>query len=247
MKRVFAWAIAAACAALTVPAQAFEFGTPSQRHPYQSPQNFALEIRASPYRPQVDEEPGLHGTPFANSFGTSPRPYFGLEFDWQIYRIPHVGTIGPGLSTAFVTMSRPATTVSGKESGDEYTLTIYPFYLVGVLRGDALWRELGIPLVPYAKLGAGYAMWRASNTGGTADFGGVTGKGTTWGTNAALGVAFALDSLDPGAARNMDNATGINNTYVFAEYYWLSLDGIGQSHALFVGSRSWAAGLAFEF
>ena len=77
-------------------AQAFEFGTKQSEHPYRSAQNFALELRFSPYRPQVDQEPGIQGTPFADSFGTKPRLYFGIEFDWQVYRIPYVGTIGPG-------------------------------------------------------------------------------------------------------------------------------------------------------
>jgi hypothetical protein len=64
---------------------------------------------------------------------------------------------------------------------------------------------------------------------------------------AAGGVALALDALDTGASRNMDNATGINNTYFFLEAYWLGLNGIGQADALRIGTVSWAAGLAFEF
>ena len=87
----------------------------------------------------------------------------------------------------------------------------------------------------------------ASTTGGTSSFGGVSGKGTTWGTNTAIGIAFALDAIDQGATRNMDNAIGINNTYFYAEYYWLALNGLAQDKALYVGSNSWAMGLAFEF
>jgi hypothetical protein len=144
-------------------------------------------------------------------------------------------------------MTRDATTLSGKESGDTYSLRIYPFTLDAVLRVDTLWRNLGFPIVPYAKAGVGYALWRASNSGGTAEANGVSGKGSTWGPHVALGAAFALDVLDQGASRNMDNATGINNTYVYVEYYWLELTGVGQSHPLHVGTRTWAAGLAFEF
>lgn len=229
------------------PASAFEFGTPARERPYRTPQNFALELRFSPYYPQIDQEPGLTGKPFDASFGGNPRVYIGLEFDWQTFRIPHVGTIGPGLGVGRVAMTRQATTVTGRASGDEYTLTIYPFYLAGVLRADVFWQEAGVPLVPYGKLGLGYALWRASNTGGTAEAAGVSGKGSTWGSHAAIGLAFALDALDMGASRNMDNSTGINNTYIYAEYYWSGLNGIGQTHALHVGTNTWAAGLAFEF
>jgi hypothetical protein len=253
MKRVArgaAGALIAVCALLeSGDAEAFEFGTPASKHPYASPQNFALEFRFAPYKPQVDQEPDLHGTPFADSFGTNPRLYIGIEFDWQVYRIPYLGTIGPGLSAGIVGMSRPAVTIENppRPSGDTYSLDIYPFTLSAVLRADTFWRDLGIPLVPYAKLGMGYAIWRASNSLGTSTFNGVSGKGSTLGTSAAVGLSLALDAIDPGSGRDMDNATGINNTYFFAEYWMLNLNGLGQNHALYVGSNSFALGMAFEF
>lgn len=227
-------------------AHAVELGTPATEHPYRSAQNFALELRFSPYKPQIDEEPGLAGRPYYNTFGDNPRLYVGLELDWQTLRIPHLGTIGPGLGVGMVSMSRNVRTASGRESGDETSLDIYPFYAVAVLRADALWRDLGFPLVPYAKAGLAMALWRASNSGGTSDAAGVKGKGDSWGTNIAIGLAFALDAIDQGASRNMDNATGINNTYVYFEQYWLSLNGFGGSD-LRVGTSTWAMGLAFEF
>jgi hypothetical protein len=234
---------------VTEDAHAFEFGTPASAHPFRSPQNFELEIRFSPYHPAVDKEPGLHGTPFKDRFGDGARLYFGLEFDWQLLRIPYVGTIGPGLGVGRVTMSRTAVTKENppQPSGDEYSLDIYPMYLAAVLRGDVLWRDAGIPIVPYAKLGLGYGPWVASNSLGTSSFNGSRGKGGSFGTQVALGAAFALDALDLGASRNMDNSTGINNTYFYAEYYWLTLDGLGQSNALYVGTNTYAMGLAFEF
>ncbi|MBX3190661.1 MAG: hypothetical protein KF819_26915 [Labilithrix sp.] len=247
MKRLLVSAIAIAPALVASEARAIELGTPATEHPYASAQHFAFELRFSPYTPQIDDEPGLTGTPFADSFGDKPRLYVGLELDWQVFRIPHFGTIGPGFSAGMVGMSRPATTVSGRSSSDEYSLSIYPLTLGGVLRADALWRDLGFPIVPYGKLGLGWAIWRATNTLGTATANGISGKGSTWGYNVALGAAFALDALDRGASRNMDNATGINNTYVYFEYYVLGLNGIGQEAPLRIGTASWATGLAFEF
>lgn len=249
MKRTIVASAALALASMlfTKGASALEFGTPASEHPFRSPQNFALELRFSPYRPAIDDEPALKGTPFKDRFGDNPRLYVGLEFDWQMFRIPYIGTIGPGLGAGIVGMSRPATTVSGKPSGDEYSLDIYPMYLSAVLRADTFWREIGFPLVPYGKIGLGYALWRASNSGGTSTVDGISGKGQTFGTHMALGVAFALDALDSGASRNMDNAIGINNTYFYAEYYWLNLNGLGQDKALYVGTKTYAMGLAFEF
>ena len=63
---------------------AIELGTPAQQHPFRSAQNFALELRFSPYYPAVDDEPGLNGTPFKDRFGENARLAIGLEFDWQI-------------------------------------------------------------------------------------------------------------------------------------------------------------------
>lgn len=229
-------------------AGAVEFGTKASEHPFRSAQNFELELRFSPYYPQVDDEPSLNGQrPFEKNFGDKARVSVGLEFDWQMFRIPGVGTIGPGFGVAYVGMSRDVVTVSGRTSGDSTSLSIYPFFADAVLRGDVFWRNMGIPLVPYGKAGLGLGLWRASNAAGTAVADGARGKGASWGTSFALGVSFALDAIDKGASRNMDNSTGINNTYIFIEESWLALNGLAQKNALHVGSDTWVAGLAFEF
>ena len=252
MKRLVVMSLAvsgvAAGVCTATDAHAIELGTPATEHPFRSAQNFALEIRLSPYRPQVDEETSLGGSrPLAGTFGTKGRFFIGVELDWQTIRIPHFGTIGPGVGIGYVSMSTTVDTVSGRTSADETSLSIYPIWAVGVARADVLWREFGIPFVPYGKAGLAVAPWRASNSTGTSNEGGVNGKGTSWGTDFALGMSFALDALDPGASRNMDNSTGINNTYVYFEAYWLQLDGIAQKNALHVGTNTWSMGLAFEF
>ncbi len=248
MKRLLSFAALAGALLASAKASAIELGTPEEQHPYRSAQNFALELRFSPYYPNVDKEPGLQGEPFKQSFGDKPRLYIGLEFDWQTFRIPYVGTIGPGLGVGRVSMSRPAITTTGRKSGDEYGLTIYPLYLSAVLRVDTFWRGAGFPLVPYGKIGGAVGFWDATNSTGTArSSDGLKGSGMTLGTHFAGGLGIPLDFLDSGSSRNMDNAAGINNTYLYAEYYWLNLNGLGQDKALYVGTNTWAAGLAFEF
>ncbi len=227
----------------------------------ESPQHFALELRFSPYRPQIDEEPGLTGRPYEETFGSMKRLQFAVELDWQALRIPYVGSIGPGLSAGYTQMSDASfplagSVATGKETPrtgneEETSLNVFPFYGVAVLRIDEPWRKAGFPLVPYAKAGLGYGIWRVTNPGGTtgapaAGGGTVRGTGGTWGYHAALGVAFALDVLDRGAVKNLDTAVGINHTYVFAEYYWSVLNGIGQDHPLRIGTNTWSAGLSFE-
>jgi hypothetical protein len=221
----------------------------SRHHKYESPQNFAFELRFSPYRPDIDGDPALHGaTPYHDIFGSMPRLLIAAEFDWQALRIPHVGTLGPGISVGYTSMSAPAPLANQPGlSGENTSIDIFPFYAVAVLRFDVVTKELRVPLVPYAKAGVGYALWRAYNDGGTSQAGGVPGKGHSFGTQVAAGVALHLNAFDEYAARNLDNTMGVNNTYLFWEYYSLDLTGFSNGNTLRVGSSSWAAGLAFEF
>jgi hypothetical protein len=225
---------------------------------FESPQNFAVELRFAPFAPDIDSDPALHGkTPFSDVFGSGPRLLAGLEFDWQVLRIPHLGTIGPGIGAGYTKMSGDAqflqphplpTGGTTTTSGETTTLEIFPLYAVAVLRADVLWREVHVPLVPYAKAGIGYSIWRASNTLGTSSTNGVTGVGGSLGTELAVGVAFNLNVFDEYSAKTFDDAMGVNNTYVFGEYTRADLNGLGvQSDPLRVGGQSWTFGLAFEF
>jgi len=98
-----------------------------------------------------------------------------------------------------------------------------------------------VPLVPYAKLGLGCALWSASDTSAS----GST-SGTTLGWNAAAGVSFDLSFLDPDAARTMDIETGINQFAIFFEVTRVALDGFGSSSVLRVGDTTWLGGLMLE-
>ncbi len=227
----------------------------ARHHTYESPQHFELEIRVMSYLPNVDDEPALRGaTPFATTFGSDSRIALGAEFDWQVLRIPWVGTIGPGAAIQYTTMSAKAPLANQvpnqptQLSAEDTSLTIYPMYAVAVLRVDVAMREARIPIVPYAKAGLGYALWAASNSLGTSVSNrGVVGKGHTAGTQLALGAQLQLNAFDRYAAQQLDETTGINNTYLFAEYMMANLNGLGQTNALYVGTNTFAFGLAFEF
>jgi hypothetical protein len=232
----------------------------SRHHRYESPQHFALEFRFGAYKPRIDDAPELGGkTPYADTFANTPggSPSATLllqaEFDWQVLRIPHFGTLGPGVGVGYTSNSTNARLKSDptQRAAEQTSLDIFPMYAVAVLRVDVLARELRIPIVPYAKGGLGFAFWRASNTLGTSHAANsvgddVSGKGHTWGTHLALGLALHLNEFDNGAAVNLDNSIGINHTYAFFELMAAELTGLGQSSALFVGTRSWVVGLAFE-
>ncbi|MGO8994748.1 MAG: MXAN_2562 family outer membrane beta-barrel protein [Polyangiaceae bacterium] len=220
------------------------------RHHAASVQNFAVELRFALYQPQVDSDPALGGnTPFANTFSGQTGYEGGIEFDWQALHIPNIGSLGPGLGVGYYTISGQANVAStGIPSSESTTLEILPIYLVGVFRLDVLWRRFGIPVVPYAKAGLGYALWRASNSVGVSvSREGVVGEGHTWGSQLAAGLAFNLGVFDPTTVKNLDDLTGINGTYIFAEYMASTLDGIAQKDPLRVGTDCFVFGLAFEF
>jgi hypothetical protein len=218
----------------------------SWRHggrPPPSPQRFALELRFGPYKPAIDDDFFTRPGPYETVFGDDARVFFGLELDWQAFRIPKVGTLGAGFGWSYTHMSATAK-VHGKDSlsAEDTNFSIMPMYGVGVLRVDVLARETPIPLVPYAKAGLGYGIyWSGTDLGTQA-------RGHTWGTHFALGGMLMLDELDEHASIEIDNEWGVNHTYFFFEYMFSNLNGLGTTdHSVMrIGTHTWVVGLAFE-
>jgi hypothetical protein len=216
---------------------------------YESPQRFAVELRFGPYRPNIDDDfPGTR--PFESVFGNGKGFHYGLEVDWQAFRIPYVGTLGPGLSWARTTRSANArVTGTTDQSSESTSLAIMPMSLVAVLRADVFSRSFGIPLVPYAKAGLGFGLWSTGTDQGTSTRDGVAGKGRTWGTHAAIGGMLLLDFFDRASAREIDDSIGVNHSYVFFEYMRANLDGSileTSKPQLNIGTTTWVIGLAME-
>jgi hypothetical protein len=221
---------------------------------YRSPKNFALELRFGPYSPDIDAEFKNGMKPHEQYFGSNRRLMSQLEVDYQLFH--GFGSAAVGLSVGFFrerakAFFDPATQITDR-SGDETQLTLLPVALLGVYRADQLWDRLGIPLVPYGKLGLNYTIWRILDgseevaTAQPVKMSG-TGKGGTWGWQAGVGLAFVLDVIDPGSARELDSETGVNHTYVFGEFTKYAVSGLGQSGKLNVGDNTWSLGLMFEF
>ncbi|HEY1958615.1 MAG TPA: MXAN_2562 family outer membrane beta-barrel protein [Polyangiaceae bacterium] len=247
MKKV--WFASAALVLATLPASARAEESDFAKPPAPSPQWFAIEFRFAPYWPAIDTQPGLTGSPYKTLFGTMPRLLASFELDAQVLKIPHFGSLGPAFSFGYTEMSAPApiTGGGGKLSEEDTNIEVFPMYLAAVLRIDVLLRDFKIPIVPYAKLGVATTLWRVFTDSGTSTFDGKTGFGATWGEQFALGGMLNLDWIDPRAAHELDNATGINHTYLFAEWMLANLDNFGSSSGLRVGTNTVAAGLAFEF
>ena len=224
-------------------------------HAPQSSQHYAFELRFGPYVPRIDDDfRGSTIPPYQSVFGSDKRVTFGVEVDWQALRIPMVGTLGPGIGWSYTHMSAPAvfatsdnagtntTFVTRTPSAETTTLSIMPMYAVAVLRLDVLARETPVPLVAYGKAGIGYGIWWAGNDVETQL------RGHSWGSHFALGGMLLLDALDSHAATELDNETGINNSYFFFEWMDARLGGSStpDPSVLRIGTSTWMMGLAVE-
>jgi hypothetical protein len=224
-----------------------EFGAYGVRRGEQSEseQDAAYELRFGRYVPEVDSE--LGSTPFQDTFGGATRFIIGAEGDWQLLRIPHFGTFGPGFGFGITKFTAKAAFTDGTGVSESDTrLWIAPMYVVGVARADVFMRDFHIPLVPYAKLGLGYGLWWSSDGEKTPKVDGQSGRGASYGLTYALGGMFLLDVLDPDDAVTADGITGINNSYVFLEWFRPQLDGFGSNKVMDIGSSSWVLGVAVE-
>ncbi|MEO8183524.1 MAG: MXAN_2562 family outer membrane beta-barrel protein [Deltaproteobacteria bacterium] len=213
----------------------------------------AFELRFGPYAPRIDEGTD---TPIREQiFGDKTRYQFGFEIDGQLWRAPHVGTLGVGLGWSYTRLSglnlpenAPDAPILDAKITQKSSLNIMPLYVVGVLRVDVLAKELHVPLVGYGKFGLGYALWWVNDGLGTAracDANGencTRGRDTSVGTQAALGAMFLLDWLQPSSGAELDNAMGINNSYLFLEW---SVSNFGGDQ-MNVGTNTWVTGLAVE-
>lgn len=207
----------------------------------------AFELRIAPYFPQVDQE--FDGaTPFKDGFNSGPAWAFGFEADWQVIRIPHVGSIGPGVAWHYLSKNGTAEFTDPsieEESAHPQRLWIMPMYAALVFRLDVLKRDLRVPFVPYAKLGFAVNLWNARDGGKVSEANGEVGKGMELGFNTHLGLMVHLNPLSQQGATDMDASTGINDAYLFAEWWYSNVNSFGTG--MQVGTSTLCAGVAVEF
>jgi hypothetical protein len=213
----------------------------------QSPQNFGLELRIGPYRPEVDSEFGGAATPFRDTFGGGTNWLVGAEFDFQLLRIPYIGSIGPGIQLGYVSYSASAPFADGSGlSAHPTAFWALPGAALLALRIDVFAREFGVPLVPYAKGGLALVYWQATDAARvSSDSAGSKGQRLETGYVLQAGLALQLSGLFPQAARDMDASGGVNTASVFFEGDYSQADSFGQG--MQVGTTTWTGGLFLEF
>lgn len=233
-----ALAFARSAAAQEADAEALSWGPQTPAADRASPRTWSLSLRLSRYRPGVDRELASDPGPYARAFGGHAPWMFGGELERQV--VQRAGTLSVGVSAGWSRSVGRALRADGMgASADETSLRILPVGIGVSWRADFLTRYC--PLVPYAKLGLDYAFWNVGNGDGN-----TVASGGTAGWHAGGGLAFLLDALDRAGALGLDQETGVNHTYLFVEWIDTRLDGLGASHKLRLGDRTWYAGLMIE-
>jgi hypothetical protein len=234
---------AVAAVALAAPAQAKESGRWG-----------TFQLRYTSFRPNVDDEFAGAAQPWADAFGKGRRPMVRLDVSKTILSRAF-GSFDVGVGVGFFQARGHALVAEGPSAGqpsaDRTTLRIIPTSLTLTYRFDVLAERWSIPIAPYAKASLErYNWWITRGSGGTAEFAGDSGRGATNGYGFGAGVAFLLDVIDRGLARDMDNDTGINHSYLFAEVSRTTVDDFGSSRSLDLSSDNgllYSFGLLFVF
>jgi hypothetical protein len=120
-------------------------------------------------------------------------------------------------------------------SGEHTMLTAFPFTGALTLRLDVFHEQL---LVPTARVGADYWLWRENwyvnpDVGGDSEL-----SGGEWGWHYGFGANLLLDRFDPKRASWLANSMGIDDTYLVVDWRTQTLGafGTGDSVSLLDGS-----------
>ncbi|MBF5044963.1 hypothetical protein FGE12_21355 [Aggregicoccus sp. 17bor-14] len=202
-----------------------------------SPRTGALLMRLGSYLPRIDQGEGMTGTPYKDFFGNSGMLLFELE--GQRYFYQGYGSAGLSLSAGYAEKWGEGFDVNGQRAGEKSGLQVFPLSLGAFYKMDYAAERWGIPVVPYAEASFRYIPYRFLNTAQSIH-GGKMGYGLTG------GVEVYLDFIEPTLARNLDTDTGVNHTYLFAEYTRAEVNNFGKG-GLDLSSRGWMFGFGVDY
>jgi len=218
----------------------------------QSPRGGSFQVQMTGYRPNIDAEFNGASAPYQTIFGSGRGLMFQLHAARSLFT--QYGSLDLGVGIGWSSKSGLGLdSVTGQPTGDKTSLRILPLTLSLTYRMDWFVENGGFPLVPYARASLERWQWWVTNgSGGTArtTVDGKSGSGATNGWSGALGLAFLLDFIDPGMAREMDRDTGINHTYLFVEAVKTQVDDFGSKKSWDLSndrSVTWSGGLLFVF
>jgi len=205
----------------------------------------SVELRVGNYRPSIDAEPGLKGSPlpYQRAFGggrpTSFKLHMAKALPWRA-----AGAIELGAGVGYWTAKGHGSLLSGDPSTDPTTFSIVPLEVTATWRLDLVWERLGVPLVPYARASLQrYNWWITGSSGSTSKSGATNGYGY------GGGLALVLDFLDPTLARELQADSGIRHTMLTVDLQQTKVDDFGSktSFDLSDTKATLSLGLLFVF
>ena len=208
-----------------------------------------IELKFGPYTPNIDQE---GGNSYATIFG-KPMFMFRFQYDYQFWQ--EFGSLAVGFEAGFGTVTGNALlSGSSSTSNDETTLNMVPLALTFSYHLDIFATRWEVPLVPYVKIGIDYNIWWITDGNGKLsrfrdNAKGIeyTGAGDTWGFHVAAGLKILLDTFAPKMAATFDTEIGVNNSYLFAEFFYANINDFGSNTSIDLGTITGLFGLAFEF
>ncbi|MDX2019148.1 MAG: MXAN_2562 family outer membrane beta-barrel protein [Deltaproteobacteria bacterium] len=201
-----------------------------------SERGYNLNLGVGFYRPDVDSEFGGDG-PFTKIFGKDDHPLWQLRLERLLWQ--KIGTLSVGLGVGYYGVYGKALTKDGGKSADETSLQVVPVTVDLGYQYD-MWVRRGWGLMPFARAGLDRAFWFMRDEDSIDD------KGGTNGWHAAIGLAFALDALDPESAQQLDSETGVNHTLVYVEYLVQDLSGLGSRRRLQLSDSMLSLGISLQ-
>lgn len=216
----------------------------------ESPQWILLELKFGPYQPDIDSEFDGNG-PYETMFGNDSFLLSAIQLEFEFFKDWGVASAGAGLGFGF---SDGKSLLSDGTQGTESTsLYLLPLNISLTYHLDIFAKRWSVPLVPYVRAGFDYVVWwttdglgDVSDWAADADSSVRPGYGGVWGWHVAGGVKLLLDVIAPSMAHTFDIEIGVNNSYLFAEFLYLSADDFGSGDSLNLGDATFLFGLAFD-
>ena len=216
---------------------------------------FSVGVTIGPYAPNLDAE-RVNGVPifpiYDCFFENQLVPETGVQVGWRTMQ--SVGTFELNFGASFSQMrgqGQPVAALSAATSGEarclepaagSVELTVLKLKPALSYRFTPLLQHFGLPLVPYARVGAvvaGYGFSTAGQWDAATEAGGKNPAGVMFGYEGALGVQLSLavlGRLDPFTPYTTQRAraNGIfEDAFLFAEVYAQPLDNFGSSGFIF--------------
>lgn len=219
----------------------------------ESPRNWSFHLGFGEYRmSQIDKEFKNGEKPFKRIFGSGMKFMFQGGFEYFVYK--GWGTLGLEGAIGYYKAKGHGLYLDGTKSRDTTIFNMIPLKGSLVYRFDNTWRDWGVPLVPYGKIGLDSYVWwitqRKNNVASYTDAqngGSSKGRGATFGFHVSYGMMLAMDFIDPKLARDFDADMGVNHTYLYIEGVYARVNNFGAKKSWNLSDHHFMTGILFEF